>query len=204
MSPTASTPPPHNLFFHVPSPPPPPRSLAPLSPCGHPGRRNNCISRRGVARPARPVCVKPLEGREGGARSRETAAAPAWASSAAASPAEGAAAGGAKGTGRGFLTHQAVGQVQPEPIPPPAAASDTGAAGAAGAIRTDVKSKGRALAIEVGVPGEGEVTLAGGFVVPSFCPSDPFTRYAALHRNIIEGNLEPRCGGTVSFRAISL
>lgn len=125
---------------------------------------------------------------------------------------------------------QTAGQVQPEPIiTPPAAASDTaaagagaaaaeavaGAAGAAGArIRDAAEMGGRGLAARVELWEEeegGVVAFAGGggsssssiLLVPSFCPSGPFERYAALHHDIVEGKLEPRCGAVLCGTGLS-
>lgn len=51
------------------------------------------------------------------------------------------------------------------------------------------------VGLEVDVEGGGEVDRGGvgSFLVPSFCPSEPFERYAALHRDITQGKAEQRC-----------
>lgn len=48
--------------------------------------------------------------------------------------------------------------------------------------------------VEIGKAGE---PFAG--VVPLFCPAQPFERYAALHRDILKGDAEPRCGDPDDF-----
>ncbi|CAM9820184.1 unnamed protein product [Scytosiphon promiscuus] len=72
------------------------------------------------------------------------------------------------------------------PVPTAAAAAATVREGST----TQTPGEQRTLA-EVVVTGEG----GGGYarsLVPSLCPSDPFERYAALHRDIMDGKLEPR------------
>lgn len=46
-----------------------------------------------------------------------------------------------------------------------------------------------------GQEGEG---MGRGLVLPSFCPSEPFERYAALHHDITGGEAKQRCAGSRS------
>lgn len=36
-------------------------------------------------------------------------------------------------------------------------------------------------------------------LVPSYCPVQPFERYVALHRDIIEGRAPPRCDAAALY-----
>lgn len=47
---------------------------------------------------------------------------------------------------------------------------------------------------------EGRLAGVGAPLVPSFCPSEPFERYAAMHRDIMAGKLEPRWVGRKTGR----
>lgn len=124
----------------------------------------------------RPACVKPLGGSDTDtAGVGETAAT----RTSLASPV-GAARGFERGGGGSTASTTAVATV---------------AAGrVAGKRRDDPGKRGRVPA-EVVVSAEeagGDTVDGSRPLVPSFCPSDPFERYAALHRDIMEGSLEPR------------
>lgn len=79
----------------------------------------------------------------------------------------------------------------------PASAASTAAVAAPEESATETGSgdrgrdEERTLAAEVEVS-ETEGGEGGGVLVPTFCPSAPFERYAALHRKITQGELEPR------------
>lgn len=78
-------------------------------------------------------------------------------------------------------------------------ASSTPAVAAAGIVgresRAQAPEENRSLAEVVVTEEEREGNTRP--LVPSFCPSNPFERYVALHRDIMDGILEPRWEGGV-------
>lgn len=65
-------------------------------------------------------------------------------------------------------------------------------------VRVDLSTRGTVSAGELdGLDNErtlSELAVSEntGGLLPMFCPSEPFERYARLHRDILEGNLGPR------------